>query len=279
MEIVNVEQAAAWDGHEGDVWTEQADRYDAAAGRLHDRIRSLVRVGRTDDVLDVGCGTGLGTREVARAAADGTVLGVDLSRRMLELARARSEASGLTNVTYVQADAQVHPFEPATRDLAISYFCAMFFGDPVAALANVGTALRPGGRLALVTWRGLAENEWLVTLRTSLAAGRELPVPPSQGPSPFGLSEPDHVRGVLAKAGYGDVELVPIDEAMVIGKDAGDALDFAKTMGIYEGLTQDLDEATTADVTDRLHQAFSDAETSDGVLLSAGAWLITAAKD
>ena len=278
MEIVNVEQAAAWDGHEGDVWTEQADRYDRAGRRISERFRALVPIGRADDVLDVGCGTGQLTRHAAHKAADGTVLGVDLSRRMLELARSRSEADGLTNVDFAQADAQVHAFEPASRDLAISSFCAMFFGDPVAALANVGTALRPGGRLALATWRGLDENVWLVTLRTALAAGRDLPVPPARGPSPFGLSEPDHIRDVLAAAGYRDVELTPIDEPMEIGKDAGDALDFAKTMGLYEGLTNDLDDEATAEVTDRLHQAFVAAETADGVLLPAAVWLISATR-
>jgi hypothetical protein len=83
---------------------------------------------------------------------------------------------------------------------------------------------------------------------------------------------------VLREAGYGDVELTPIDEPMVIGKDAGDALDFAKTMGLYEGLTNDLDDATTAEVTDRLHQAFVAAETPDGVLLPAAVWLISATR-
>ena len=278
MEIVNVEQAAAWDGHEGDVWTEHADRYERAGRRAYERFRALVPIGRTDDVLDVGCGAGGSTRDAARAAAEGTVLGVDLSRRMLELARARTEAEGLTNVTYEQADAQVHRFEAGSRDLAISVFCAMFFGDPVAALANIGTALRPGGRVALATWRGLDENQWLVTLRSTLAAGRDLPSPPSRGTSPFGLSEPDHVRSVLRDAGYRDVELTPIDEPMELGKDAADALEFARTMGIYEGLTRDLDDATTAEVTDRLHQAFVAAEAPDGVLLPAAVWLISATR-
>ena len=276
MEIANVEQAAAWDGHEGDVWTEHADRYDRVGRRISERYEGLVPIGRADDVLDVGCGTGRLTRSAARAATDGTVLGVDLSRRMLELARSRSEAEGLTNVDFVQADAQVHPFEPASRDIVISSFCAMFFGDPVAALANVGTALRPGGRLAIATWRSLGENGWLVTLRTALAAGRDLPFPPARGSSPFGLSEADHVRSVLQDAGYQDVELTPMDEPMELGKDAADALDFAKTMGIYEGLTHDLDDGMTAEVTDRLHQAFVAAETPDGVLLPAAAWLISA---
>ena len=65
---------------------------------------------------------------------------------------------------------------------------------------------------------------------------------------------------------------------MDLGKDAADALDFAKTMGIYEGLTHDLDDATTTEVTEALHQAFVDAESPDGVLVGSAAWLITATR-
>src|SRR5689334_14957446 len=89
-EVVNTDQAAAWDGHEGDVWTEQADGYDRAGRRVWLRFGEAQLVGTADRVLDVGCGTGKSTRDIARVAADGAVTGVDLSTRMLELARQRS---------------------------------------------------------------------------------------------------------------------------------------------------------------------------------------------
>src|SRR5688572_33272599 len=90
IEVVNTEQAAAWDGHEGDVWTEQADRYDRASRRLWQRFLDAEVIGRGDHVVDVGCGTGAPTRDVARIASEGVVTGIDLSTRMLELARKRS---------------------------------------------------------------------------------------------------------------------------------------------------------------------------------------------
>jgi ubiquinone/menaquinone biosynthesis C-methylase UbiE len=100
--IVNTEQAAAWDGHEGDVWTEHADRYDRAARRVWQRFPGAKLVARDAVVLDVGCGTGESTRQVAGLASDGTVTGIDLSARMLELARTRSVELGVRNVTFVQ---------------------------------------------------------------------------------------------------------------------------------------------------------------------------------
>ncbi len=278
MEIANVDQAKAWDGHEGEVWATHADRYDRASRHIQRWFDDQRMVGADDDVLDLGCGNGRSTVAAALQASAGSALGLDLSSQMLEVARSRAQAEGVTNVAFVQGDAQVHPFPPGSHDLAISSFGAMFFEDPVAAFANVGTALRPTGRLGILSWRSLAENEWLQVLRTTLAAGRTLPEPPARGPSPFGLSDPAHVREILTAAGYSDVALISIDEPMDVGKDAADALVFAKTMGIYEGLTHDLDDATTIAVTDDLQRAFEQAETPDGVLLGAAAWLITAAR-
>ena len=191
IDVVNTEQAEAWDGHEGDVWTDQADRYDrgepsrlaALPGAAHrprerSRARHRLRHRRPDT----------GGRPIA---SGGAVLGIDLSTRMLELARTRSAEQGLDNVTFAHGDAQVFPFEPESVDLAMSSFGAMFFNDPVAAFTNIGGAVTPGGTLALMAWRTLPENEWLMALRGALALGRELPVPPPDAPTPFSLADPD----------------------------------------------------------------------------------------
>jgi SAM-dependent methyltransferase len=276
IEVVNTEQAAAWDGHEGDVWTEQADRYDRASRRIWERFLDASLVGRTDRALDVGCGTGGPTRDVARLVLDGEVTGIDLSTRMLELARTRSADEGLENVAFVRGDAQVYPFEPAAFDVALSSFGAMFFGDPVAAFSNIATGLRPDGTLALLAWRTLPENEWLMSLRGALAVGRELPMPPPMAPTPFALADPERVRGILGSAGFDHVDFAPIDEPIELGTDASDALEFAKTMGIVEGLTGGLDESARAEAMSNLAQLFREHESTDGVLMGSAAWLITA---
>jgi SAM-dependent methyltransferase len=180
--IANVDMARAWDGEEGERWTAQADRYEAA-GRRHDgRLTGAGLVASGDAVLDVGCGTGRSTRDAARVAAPGPVLGVDLSSQMLEEARRRAAAEGLANVSFEQADVQVHPFADGAFDAAISSFGAMFFADPVAAFANIGRALRPGGRLAVLAWRDLGRNQWVTAIRDALALGRALPEPPAERP-------------------------------------------------------------------------------------------------
>lgn len=201
--IANVEMAEMWDG-EADEWIANADRYDATDRWINERFEAETVIGSRDRVLDVGCGTGKSSRDAARRARDGSVLGVDLSSRMLDDARRRSAEEGLTNVEFLHADAQVHPFEPGSIDVAISVFGAMFFDDPVAALANIRRSLRPGGRIAFLAWQRFEHNEWLTTLFDSLAAGRDLPAPPPGTPGPFGLADAEDVTTMLGEAGYVD---------------------------------------------------------------------------
>ena len=276
MEIANPEQAAAWNGNEGEHWTENADHHDRAARRHWQRFLDAGLISAPDAVLDIGCGTGQSTRDAARIAKQGSVLGVDLSAVMLERAREQSKAAGLANVTYVQGDAQVYPFGEKAFDIAMSRFGAMFFNDPVRAFTNIGNAVRPGGRLALLAWRELARNEWLTAVREAVAVGRQLPMPPPDAPTPFALADPERVRGILSAAGYEDVGFEPVDEPIDFGPHADDAFAFVSNLGIVEGLTQDLDAAGRERALDGLRQTVVAHESADGVLFGTSAWLITA---
>jgi ubiquinone/menaquinone biosynthesis C-methylase UbiE len=145
--IANRDHAEAWNGPEGVHWAENADRYDAMAEGINEPLLAAARIGEGDRALDIGCGTGFLTRLAARRAGGGSVLGVDLSAPMLTRARAVAAEEGITNVRFEQGDAQVYPFPAAAFDLAVSRGGVMFFADHVAAFANIGRALRPGGRL------------------------------------------------------------------------------------------------------------------------------------
>jgi len=74
------------------------DFYDAELRAHHKHLRAAYGTSPGDDVLDVGCGTGLTTREAACAAAPGRVVGVDVSEQMLQRARRLTAADGLDNV-------------------------------------------------------------------------------------------------------------------------------------------------------------------------------------
>jgi SAM-dependent methyltransferase len=266
--------AKHWDGEEGDDWTVDADRYDDSGRNMWSQFTTKVAVAPTDTLLDIGCGTGHSTRSYAPLVR--RAVGIDLSRRMLECARERSAAAGHTNVEYLQGDAQVHPFDPVAFDIAISAMGVMFFADPVAAFTNVRGALKPGGRLALLTWQPFAANEWIRMFFDALSCGRDLAPPPPGAPGPFGLADPDGVRQVLGAAGYTDVELTALDGAMWLGATADDAWDFVSRMGIVRGLTGGLDDDTKRAALDRLRAAVASHATPDGVQVGAGEWLISA---
>jgi SAM-dependent methyltransferase len=276
MTIANVEMATAWDGDEGEQWTDYADQYDAVAEPHLRRLMDAARIAAGDRVLDIGCGTGESTRRAARETASGSALGVDLSGRMLTRAEERGRAEGLTNVAFLQADVQVHRFDERTFDVVISRFGAMFFNEPVAAFRNIAKAMRPGGGLALLTWQELAKNEWLTSFRGALAAGRTLPVPPAGTPGPFGLAEPEGVRHILAEAGFHDVDLVALDEAVRFGSDADDAWPFVASMGIVRGLTEGLDADARTKALERLRRVLVAHESAAGVVFASAAWLVTA---
>ncbi|MGH9037600.1 MAG: class I SAM-dependent methyltransferase [Acidimicrobiia bacterium] len=268
--------AAAWDGDEGAHWAENADRFDASVARHNWHLRAAAEISARDHVLDVGCGCGASTRMAALVAVEGGALGVDLSARMLERARQRAREEGITNAGFEQADAQVHPFEEQAFDVAISRFGAMFFADPVAAFANIGRALRPGGRLALVTWRPLADNEWLSAMRGALAAGRTLPEPPLGAPGPFGLAGADDVRRILGATGFEDLAMDVVEEPVRLGADAADAFGFLRGLGVTRGLLEGLDDAAVTGAFEQLQAELAAHDTGAGVLFDSSAWLITA---
>jgi SAM-dependent methyltransferase len=273
----NIDQARAWDGGEGAHWAANADRYDDAVRAHHPVFMAAARIAPSDEVLDVGCGAGRTTLDAARAAVDGHARGVDLSAPMLEVARSRARAEGLTNATFTQADAQVHPFPPAAYDVALSRSGAMFFADPVAAFRNIAGALRPGGRLVLMTWQASGRNEWMSTLAGALAAGRELPFPPPDRPGPFALSDPDRIRAVLTAAGFGDTEVTPLEAPLRLGRDVADAERFVLVQ--LGWLLEELDAAGRDQALGSLRASLTAHRTGDGVAYGSAAWLVAARRE
>jgi SAM-dependent methyltransferase len=267
----NSERAAAWESA-GSHRVKHADQDDAEARPHNERFRAATGVGPGDRVLDVGCGTGQSTREAARAATPGSVLGVDISATMLERARLLSEREGLGNVTYEHADAQAHGFAPERFDIALSRFGAMFFADPVAAFTNIGRALRPGGRLVLLVWQGWDRNEWATAVHEALAPGK---APPDQ-PLPFSLADPATVDGILTAAGFDHIEFTEVREPVYYGQDSEAAFSFVRGLRSTNDLLAGLDPAAAAAALDRLRATLSGHDDTGGVFFDSRAWIISA---
>jgi len=266
----NSEQAA------GEHRVRHADLFDAEVRLQNERFRAAAGVRPRDRVLDIGCGTGQSTRDAARAAATGSALGVDLSARVLERARRLSDDEGLRNVTYQQADAQVHRFPPAHFDLCISRFGAMFFADPVAAFTNIGRALHPAARLVLLVWQDRDRNEWSSAIRQALAPGTAAPTPPASGQHPFSLADPAMAEGILAAAGFAEISFTDVHDPVYYGRDSATAYDFVLGLRDTKDLLANLDAATAEHALQRLRATLAVHDTGSGVFFDSRAWIITA---
>ncbi|GAA4459650.1 class I SAM-dependent methyltransferase [Phytohabitans houttuyneae] len=246
--------------------------YDTELERYNEVLHRACGVRPHEQVLDIGCGSGQTTREAARAARDGGALGLDISAPAIERARELARAEGLGNVTFERADVQAHRFAPERFDLAISRFGTMFFDDPVAAFANVGRALRPAGRLAMIVWQSRSRNEWDVAIRQCLGVSEE----DTAGPDAFTLADPATVERILAAAGFADIALTDVNQPVYFGPDVDAALDWVRGFTCTSEALERLDAADAAAAVGRLSAMLAAHLGDDGVWFDSRAWLVTA---
>jgi SAM-dependent methyltransferase len=250
--------------------------YDAELRLLNQVLSRAYTLRGDDDVLDIGCGMGQTTREAARTAPDGNVVGVDNSALMIERARELTQADGLHNVTFVHADAQSHRFASESFDVVISRFGTMFFPDPVAAFANIAQALRRDGRLVMMVWQAHERNEWSVAIAHALAGDGELLPPAPQGSDPFSLADPGTVTGTLDAAGFTDVILTEVREPVYYGPDVATALEWVRGFACTNRVMSSLDSASAERTLERLRATLGAHTGADGVWFDASAWIVAA---
>lgn len=272
----NADQQVYWNEGAGQAWVELQDLLDRQLEPLGDRAMEKLAPCSGEQVLDIGCGTGQTTLQLAaRVGAQGSVLGVDISRPMLEIARRRAAAAQLSQVQFLEADAQTHPFDAGTLDAVFSRFGVMFFADPRAAFVNIRRALRPSGRLAFICWRSMAENPWMRPAPGNVFADVPTPPPPEPGaPGPFAFADSEHVRGILADAAFADIAITPHD-AQLGANDLEDTIKLSLGVGPLGALLRERPEKRDAVVVE-LRKAFT-ARLRDGKVVQDGAaWVVTA---
>jgi ubiquinone/menaquinone biosynthesis C-methylase UbiE len=248
--------------------------YDDELRAHHERFRTAWGIDPGDEVVDVGCGTGLTTREAARAAAPGRVIGVDVSERMLDRARQATAVEGLGNVRYEVGDAQVHRFDPAGLDVAISRFGTMFFADPAAAFANIAAGLRPHARLVLLVWQSYERNEWARAVDAALDDAAQ---PWPSDLDPFSLGDADATSRLLERAGFDGLHFEDVHEPVFYGHDLDAALAFIRGWQTTSAALASLGDEEAARAVERLRETLAAHSSAEhGVVFDARSWLITA---
>jgi SAM-dependent methyltransferase len=236
-------QIEYWNGQAGQNWVIAQDYIDRMLLPVSDLL--LARVPRLAGgiVYDVGCGCGATTLALGdRLGLATRIAGFDISHAMIHRALERSE--GRSNISYALGDVSVTPFAPVA-DLLVSRFGVMFFGDPVAAFANMKTAVKPGGSLIFVCWRAFDLNPWMKVPLT--AAYRHVPVLPSPepgDPGPFSFADRDRVTRILTDAGWAvsAYEDMDVELDLAGGEGLDRAVVQASTIGAAAGAMRDQPE-------------------------------------
>jgi SAM-dependent methyltransferase len=275
---LNAQQIAEWNDELGRRWVERRRELERMLAAFSRAALDAAAVRTGEQVLDVGCGCGASSLALAAAVGHGgRVLGIDVSRPMLQVARA--DGAGLQQLVFVEADAASASFD-ARFDLLFSRFGLMFFDAPAAALGHLRAALRPGGRLAFVCWRAPRDNPWAMAPLAAArrALGIEPPARDPYAPGPFAFADGARLERLLREAGFDDIGLRRFDAPVPIGASAAQATASLLRLGPVSGLARELGPAHEPAIAAAVEQALRPLAAADGsVSLDGSVWVVTAA--
>ena len=205
---------AAWEEAAGG-WQRRAEEMRTFAAPVSHWMIEEISPQPGQRVLELAAGQGETGMLVAELVAPlGGVIVSDQAAAMLDGARARAVALGLSNVEFQVLDAEWIDLPLAGVDAVLCRWGYMLTADPAAALAETRRVLRPGGRLALAVWDALARNPWAQLPALELIARGLTPAPDPAAPlppGPFALGDPERVRELLAHAGFTEVRVDVLD--------------------------------------------------------------------
>ena len=234
-----------------------------------------------EKVLDVGCGFGDTAIKLARRVGPrGAVIGIDCCDAFLEFGRRDAETEGLTNIDFIEGDAQSYPFGPEF-DFVFSRFGTMFFENPVRGLRNMRTAMMPDARMTMIVWRAIDDNPWLHLPKRVVL--NFLPPPgdgaATCGPGPFSMSDQETVTSMLKSAGYVDPVFERVDAPVLVGNTVADSIDFQLAIGPAGEVFREageLAERRREEIEDALTEAISPYQKTEGIVMPSSSWVITA---
>jgi SAM-dependent methyltransferase len=278
----NEEVHEAWNGVLFDRFVEYRDVIVDGLGAHGEAALRLHPPSTGDRVLDIGCGFGDTAQRIASMVGpEGTVKGVDVAERFIELAREEADAAGAENVSFEVADVEVAELGQE-YDYAFSRFGTQFFANPGAAMRRVRAALRPGGRLCMVVWRRKLDNDWLH--RAELVVKDFVDEPeesdePTCGPGPFSMANADTVSDILLGAGFEDVTFSRCDTEFRFGSDLDSGVSLMTALGPAGEvirLAGDDAERVRPAFEASLREALAGFVREDGIYANASTWIVSA---
>ncbi len=281
----NAEAIQAWDGPLYDRWIRFRHIVTTGLGAHGDAALALVPPQEGQRVLDIGCGLGDTTQQIAELVGPtGEAVGVDAAERFIETARTEAEEAGVQNASFLAVDVQTDSLG-GPYDMAFSRMGTMFFISPVAALRNVAQSLVPGGKLAMVVWRRREDNLWLFRAQQIVEGIVQKPEEydePTCGPGPFSMAGADTTSDILVHAGFTDISLTRSDIDIMGGTTLDEALELVMSIGpAGEILRLQGDRAAhlMPQVDAALREGLAEFVRDDGqVWAPASTWIVTATR-
>lgn len=274
----NEDQLQRWNGEDGEYWVVQQERMDRTLAPVVAPLMSFAAPKKGSTVIDVGCGCGATTIELARAVGPaGKVIGIDISEPML--GRAKERLREHPNASCMLGDAAAVQLDGTGAELIFSRFGVMFFGDPVAAFSNLRTALIPGGRVRFACWRPIQENPWLqLPLHAVYEHVPRMPKPDPEEPGPFSFADIPRVTRILTTAGFTEPRFEPLEIEMNLapGGTLDAAVSQASDMGPARRALQGQPDDVRAAAVQSIGRALKPYVFDGGVKLPAAIWLVAA---
>ena len=281
--IANEEAVRAWDTVLYERWKSNRKVFVGALEAVTWDVFALCPPPRSGRCIDVGCGFGETTQQLAGLVGPGGfVVGIDSSSRFIQDARREAREAGVKNVAFEIADAQTAEWEPI-HDYAFSRMGTQFFAAPVPAMRAIRGALKPGCRLAKICWRRKAESPFWA--ETEQVVERFLSRPDEYeadtcGPGPFSLGNPETTRGILQAAGFDEIELHQRDFDYFMGVDMDEAVDALLAIGPGAELIRlngEYGESRRAEIAEALRDYYAAWQRPDGSVVGRGSvWLVAA---
>jgi len=273
--MTSSEQEQLWNGPSGQAWVESQELLDGTFRPFEELLVEAAAARSPRRLLDVGCGTGSTTLAIARRlGTSARCTGIDISQPMLALATARAAREG-SPAEFIRADAQTHPFEPASVDMIVSRFGVMFFDDPVAAFANLRRASTGNAALRLIAWRSAAENPFMTAAeRAAAPLLPELPPRNPDGPGQFAFGSAKRVQAILEDSGWTGADVRPIDVECAFPAAQLDA--YLTRLGPVGRVVQEADEQTRARIMQTIRPAFDPYVHGGDVRFVAACWMVSA---
>jgi SAM-dependent methyltransferase len=278
----NEEATEAWSGVLFDRFVEYRDLIVLGLAEFGKVAMAMYPPDRGDSVLDIGCGFGDTTQQLAALVGPtGRAVGVDVSEPFIEASIKEAEEAGVEKVDFFAADVQVADLG-GPYDYAFSRMGVMFFANPVQALRNIRGALRPGARFVASVWRRKLDNEWVH--RTERVVDQYLDEPeesdePTCGPGPFSMANPDTVSAQLQIAGFEQPTFTRCDLPLKIGDDLDRAVAFNMALGPAAELIRlngkDA-EVIRPKLEHEIREVLAEFDGEGGVSAPASVWIISA---